>query len=97
MFSLSLKISQADSKDQLQEAAGTGEMIDALWRSGWLRPLTMENKVLAAQCLLVHEVLVKRREPIEQLIEGLETLGLVTLIRANPQLMNCYFMAKDAP
>ena len=66
-------------------------MVDAILHSGWLKPLTLQSKEFATQCLLVYEVLVKRQEPIEQFIRGLDTLG-IALIKAKPMLMECYFV-----
>ena len=39
------------------------------------------------QTLLIHEVLVKRKEAADQFFAGLEALGILSLVRSNTQLM----------
>ena len=44
---------------------------------------------------MIHDVLLKRKEPLDQLCEGLKTLGILDLIRAHPDLMRSYFVHND--
>lgn len=44
------------------------------------------------QTLMVHDVLKKRKEPLDQLSKGLETLCILDLIKRHPQLMEAYFV-----
>ena len=43
------------------------------------------------QTLIVHDVLVKRKEPLDQFRKGQETLGILDLIKSQPDLMVSYF------
>ena len=43
------------------------------------------------QTLIAHDVLVKRKEPLDQFRKGLETLGILDLIKSQPHLMGSYF------
>ena len=47
------------------------------------------------QTLPIHEVLVKRKEAADQFFAGLETLGILSLVRSNTQLMKSYFVASQ--
>ena len=64
-----------------------GVLVDALVNAGWLNNLTIGNRNLAMQTFMVHFVLQKRKEPLDQLCKGLKTLGVLDLIRAQPDLM----------
>ena len=44
---------------------------------------------------MIHDVLLKRKEPLDQLCQGLKTLGILDLIRAHPDLMKSYFAHSD--
>ena len=70
-------------------------MVDILMRSGWLEVLTIHNKSMANSVKLIHEVLIKRKEAADQFFAGLETLGVLSLVRSNPQLMRSYFVDNE--
>lgn len=70
-------------------------LADGLINARWLRQLTMKNKDIAIQTLLVDFTLRKRKEPLEQMCKGLETLAVLTLIRGNPTLMERYFVTQQ--
>ena len=57
----------------------------------------MNNRDIAIQTLLVDYVLRKRKEPQDQLCKGLESLGVLSLVRENPGLMERYFVAQQNP
>lgn len=65
---------------------------DSLVTAGWLQPLSLKNKSLAMQTMMVHDVLTKRKEPLDQLCKVLQTPGILDLIRRYPQLMEPYFV-----
>lgn len=44
------------------------------------------------QTLIVHDVQKKRQEPLDQFRKGLETLGILGLIKSHPDLMGAYFL-----
>ena len=46
-------------------------MMDLQIRAGWLMPLTLSNRNIAQQNLIVHEVLIKRKEAMDQFCKGL--------------------------
>ena len=60
---------------------------NALVTAGWLQPLTLANRHRAMQTIIVHDVLTKRKEPLDQFVKGLETLGVHQLIKSSPGLM----------
>ena len=70
-------------------------MIDILMRPGWLEVLTIHNKSVAMQTLLIHKMLIKRKQAGDSFFSGLETLGVLSLIRSSPQLMLSYFVADE--
>ena len=57
----------------------------------------MANKGLAMQTYVEFYVLKERKEPLDQLCEGLENLGFLSPIRGNPSLMKSYFIACEMP
>ena len=59
--------------------------------------LTMTNKHLAMQTFAEFYVLKKRKDPLDQLCNGLENLGILSLIRGYPSLMKPYFVAHELP
>ena len=63
--------------------------------AGWLHQLSLKNCGLAMQTVMIHDVLLKRKEPLDQLCQGLKTLGILDLIRAHPDLMKSYFVHND--
>ena len=44
------------------------------------------------KALIVHDVLIKRKEPLDQFVKGLETLGVHQLIKSSPGLMKEHFV-----
>ena len=42
--------------------------------------------------MMLHDVLLKRKEPLGQLCKGLSTLGILDLIRSHPERMKPYFV-----
>ena len=69
-------------------------MMDLLIRAGWLIPLTLSNRNIALQNLIVHEVLIKRKEAMDQFCKGLMTLGIHSAVQGCPELMQKYFIAQ---
>ena len=65
---------------------------NALVTAGWLQPLTLANRHRAMQTIIVHDVLTKRKEPLDQFVKGLETLGVHQLIKSSPGLMKEHFV-----
>lgn len=68
---------------------------ETLTTSGWVKNITMQNKGCAAQNLLVHEVLTKRKMAMDQLRKGLQCLDMCTLLARNPDMMKVYFVSPD--
>lgn len=73
--------------EELQHLASNEVLGNALITAGWLRPLTLLNSNHAMQTLIVHDVLVKRKEPLDHFRKGLETLRILDLIKSQPDLM----------
>ncbi len=68
-------------------------MMDSLIRAGWLMALTLSNRNMALQNLIVHEVLIKRKEAMDQFCKGLKILGVHSAVQVCPELMQTYFVA----
>lgn len=85
------QVNAATSIEELQCLASNEVLGNALITAGWLKPLTLLNSNHAMQTLIVHDVLVKRKEPLDQFRKGLETLGILDLIKSQPHLMGSYF------
>ena len=49
------------------------------------------------QTLMVHFILQKRKEPLDQFCKGLKTLGILNLVRSYPELMKRYFVMQEEP
>ena len=47
------------------------------------------------ETIMIHDVLRQWKEPLDQLCQGLKTLGILDLIRAHPDLMKSYFVHND--
>ena len=60
-----VQVTEANSNEEIQQLVQIQEMADCLLRSGWLKQLTLANRDMALQNLIVYEVLVKRREAID--------------------------------
>ena len=82
----------AAGSEDLQEVANDEFLGNALINAGWLKPLTILNRNHAMQTLIVHDVQKKRQEPLDQFRKGLETLGILGLIKSHPDLMGAYFL-----
>lgn len=82
----------AASSEELQTLKNDGILQDLLVNAGWLKDITADNKNLALQVLMVHFILIKRKEPIEQFCKGLKTLGVLDLMRKYPDMMRSYFV-----
>ena len=80
------QVNAATGIEELQYLACNEVLGNALITAGWLKPLTLLNSNHAIQTLIVHDVLVKRKEPLDQFRKGLETLGILDLaqITARP-------------
>lgn len=53
--------------------------------------VTMANKSKAIQCILFHQVFKARRDQIVDLMDGLNTLGILELLRANNACLSLVF------
>ena len=49
------------------------------------------------QTLMVHFILQKRKEPLDQFCKGLKTLGILNLVRSYPEQMKRYFVMQEEP
>ena len=56
-----------------------------------------EVSYLALQNLIIHKVLVKRKEALDQFCKGLQTLGVLSAIQTCPEAMKVYFIAQQTP
>ena len=84
----------ATSDDDILQIQNDREFLGiALITAGWLQPLTMNNRDLAMQAIIVHDVLTKRKEPLDQFCKGLKTLGIYDLTKSQPELMQAYFLS----
>jgi len=81
-----------ETEDELSEISNDSPVTDVVLAAGWLHQLSLKNCGLAMQTIMIHDVLLKRKEPLDQLCEGLKTLGILDLIRAHPDLMKSYFV-----
>ncbi|KAK2556232.1 G2/M phase-specific E3 ubiquitin-protein ligase [Acropora cervicornis] len=76
------QVTAAKSEEELVSLKQNGVLVDSLVNAGWLNNLTLTNRNLAMQTFMVHLVLQKRKEPLDQLCKGLKTLGVLDLVRA---------------
>ena len=57
--------------------------------------LSLENKDIAANQIMVHEVLIKRRREVEDIRKGLESLALVSLLSTCSSLCSKVFPSSE--
>ena len=81
-----LEAKTADDMQQLSNNQLVQVLLDNAGFTGVL--LSLENKEIAANQIMVHEVLIKRRREVEDIRRGLESLALVSLLSTCPSL--CY-------
>ena len=62
-----------------------------------MKSVTLANRGIALQNLIIHEVLVKRKEALDQFCKGLQTLGILSAIQTCPEAMKAYFIAQQMP
>ena len=92
-----VQVNQASSDEEISLLARNATLVDGLLNAGWFHHLTMTNKHLAMQTFAEFYVLKKRKDPLDQLCNGLENLGILSLIRGYPSLMKPYFVAHELP
>ena len=88
------RLTTVEELTQLSQEMG---MMDSLIRAGWLSALTMSNRAIALQNLIVHEVLAKRKEAMDQFRHGLMTLGVHSAVQVCPEEMKVYFLYQRSP
>ncbi|KAK3735538.1 hypothetical protein QZH41_016118 [Actinostola sp. cb2023] len=93
---LLVHVNKSTSNEELEELKLDSVLIDNLVNAGWLQDLNVSNKNLAMQTLMEYFVLKKRKEPLKQFSKGLSTLGVSSLIKSHPRLMEHYFTASNA-
>jgi hypothetical protein len=54
---------------------------------------TLSNRDIALQNFIVQEVLVKRKEALDQFCKGLKALGVHFVFQTCPEEMKIYFIA----
>ena len=91
-----VQVTEANSNEKIQQLVQIQEMADCLLRSGWLKQLILANRDMALQNLIVYEVLVKRREAIDQFCHGLQLLGVRSAAQACSEAMSIYFIAQPS-
>jgi len=62
---------------------------------GHTQAVTIENKAALLQHLILEEVIVRREDNIRAFGNGLEQLGLLTLIKTYPTLMKLLFTYQE--
>lgn len=77
LFQFYLKVTAAKSEEELVSLKRNGVLVYSFLNAGWLNNLTLGNKNLAMQTFMVHFVLQKRKELLDQLCKGLNTLGVL--------------------
>ena len=83
-------MNEAKTNEEILELIQSNNMIDSLLRSGWVKSVTLANRGIALQKLIIHEVLVKRKEALDQFCKGLQTLGILSAIQTCPEAMKVY-------
>jgi hypothetical protein len=90
-------VNEAKTNEEILELIQSNNMIDSLLRSGWVNSVTLSNRDIALQNLIIHEVLVKRKEALDQFCKGLQALGVHSAIQTCPEAMKVYFVAQQTP
>ena len=92
-----VQVIAAKSEDEIEILKGDGVLFDSLVNAGWLDGISIKNRDLAIQTLMVHFILQKRKVPLDQLCKGLNTLGILKLVKSHPEQMQKYFIKQDMP
>ena len=75
---------ETNDAKKLQELMVRDDIAMPLYQSGFGNEcLTVDNKCKAVQCILFNQVFKTRRDQITALMEGLNSLGVLELLRAN--------------
>ena len=82
--------------EELAQITQATEIMDALIRAGWLSALSLENRDMALQNLILYETLTKRKEAMDQFCKGLKTLGMHSAIQTYPEVMKGYFTSQTS-
>lgn len=90
------QVTEAKSNEEIQQLIHIHEMTDCLLRAGFLKQLTLENRDMALQNLIVYEVLVKRKEACDQFCRGLQSLGVHSAVQSCSEAMSIYFVAQPS-
>lgn len=70
------------------------EVLQKVMDAGYTKPLLHMHKQDMLSTLAVHYCLLNVKAELDQLCEGLETLGLLSAIREYPQLFQCLFVSE---
>ena len=71
------------------------ENIDILTAAGYVNPIilcTTEDTPTVVQTLTLHEVILHSKAELDQLAEGLSALGVLSVIRKTPEIIQKYFV-----
>ncbi|XP_044167225.1 E3 ubiquitin-protein ligase UPL2-like isoform X1 [Acropora millepora] len=82
----------AKDEQELETMAMRDDISLLLYQAGFGNQyVTMANKSKAIQCILFHQVFKARRDQIVDLMDGLNTLGILELLRANNACLSLVF------
>lgn len=82
----------AENEDQLNEAVVNDDTVLLLTQAGFTNELVkLDNRHRACQCITIHVVFKTRREELEQLREGMESLSLIIFLQVSTGVFILYF------
>ena len=83
---------ETNDAEKLQELMVRDDIAMLLYQSGFGNEcLTVDTKCKAVQCILFNQVFKTRRDQITALMEGLNSLGVLELLRANEACLALVF------
>lgn len=86
------KIRDAETEDQLTEVTNKDETMVLLTQSGFTNEfVSLSNRHRACQCIMIHAVFKSRREELEQLREGLESISIITFLKLSAACVKYVF------
>ena len=86
------EIRDADTEDQLNEVTNKDETVVLLTQSGFTNEfVSLLHRHRACQYIMIHVVFKSRREELDQLREGLESLSFTTFLKLSAACMKYVF------
>ena len=90
-------MSNAQTTEAFQLLVERFDVLEMISASGWTGTITFRQKEAIIQCVLINELLFKRRSAISHIREGLSMLDVLAVMKSYPDVMRPLFVYDEAP